>query len=55
MKTFNFTPSTEKTQHRDTRRSDNRSAVGNRIETWKPQSCGLTRREIRQVVIEQIG
>jgi len=32
-----------------------KSAAPDRIKGWKPQSCGLTRREIRQVVIDQIG
>jgi hypothetical protein len=31
------------------------SATQDRLRAWKPQSCGLSPREIRQVVIDQIG
>lgn len=56
MKNQSFAPTlqTHKTrglQQVQARRHD----ASDRLRNWKPQSCGLSRREIRQVVIDQIG
>ncbi|WP_187291170.1 hypothetical protein [Ancylobacter novellus] len=39
----------------DERRTMNTAATGRSPTDWKPEPCGLTREQIRAIVIEQIG
>jgi hypothetical protein len=56
MKNQSFATTLQTNKTRNTQQVQPAPKVSqDRLSGWKPQSCGLSRREIRQVVIDQIG